>query len=76
MDIPEARIRCRDLPLRELDLAGSDDLTLNPRILAQMLGVQRSSVSIVAGTLQKAGLIQYSRGKIRILNVEGLHDGC
>jgi hypothetical protein len=39
-----------------------------------MLGVQRSSVSVVANTLQQAGLIRYSRGRIEILNLEGLQD--
>ena len=39
-----------------------------------MLGVRRTSVSIVANTLQQAGLIVYGRGNIRIKNVEGLMD--
>ncbi len=39
-----------------------------------MLSVQRSSVSLVANTLQQAGLIRYSRGHIEILNLEGLQD--
>jgi CRP-like cAMP-binding protein len=42
--------------------------------LGQMLGVQRSSVSLVAHTLQQAGLIRYSRGRIDILNLEGLQE--
>jgi Mn-dependent DtxR family transcriptional regulator len=37
-----------------------------------MLGVRRPSVSIVASPLQKAGLIKYSRGRIRVLDVKGL----
>lgn len=37
-----------------------------------MLGVRRSSVSEVAALLQKAGLIRYSRGKITIINRQGL----
>ena len=65
---------CRWL-LRMRDLAGSDDLTLTQEFLAQMLGVRRPSVSIVASVLQKAGLIRYSRGNIRILDVKGMQDG-
>jgi Mn-dependent DtxR family transcriptional regulator len=49
-------------------------LPLTQEFLAQMLGVQRSSVSPVAHTLQQAGLIRYSRGRIEILNLEGLRD--
>lgn len=66
----EARM-CRWL-LRMRDLGGSDDLTLTQDFLAQMLGVRRPSVSIVANTLQKAGFIKYRRGNIRILDVPGL----
>ena len=37
-----------------------------------MLGVRRTSVSLCAHALQKTGLIQYSRGKIKILDRDGL----
>ena len=37
-----------------------------------MLGTQRNSVSIVANTLQEAGLVRYRRGRIEITNLEGL----
>jgi CRP-like cAMP-binding protein len=60
--------------LRSRDLSGSDTLALTQEFLAQMLGVQRSSVSIVANTLQQAGLITYSRGRIEITNLQGLQD--
>jgi CRP-like cAMP-binding protein len=60
--------------LRSRDLSGSDTLPLTQEFLAQMLGVQRSSVSPVAHTLQQAGLIRYSRGRIEIVNLEGLRD--
>jgi CRP-like cAMP-binding protein len=60
-------LRCRDL-------TGSDDLPLTQEFLAQMLGVRRTSVSLVAHTFQQAGLLRYSRGNIRILNVEGLRE--
>jgi len=59
------RRMCRWL-LRMRDLAG-DDLTLTQEFLAQMLGVRRPSVSVVANTLQKAGLIRYRRGHVRLL---------
>jgi CRP-like cAMP-binding protein len=58
--------------LRSRDLSGSDTLALTQEFLAQMLGVRRSSVSPVATTLQRAGLIRYSRGHIEILDLEGL----
>ena len=68
----EARM-CRWL-LRMRDLADSDDLTLTQEFLAQMMGVRRPSVSLVANVLQKAGFIKYRRGNIRILDVAGLKD--
>jgi CRP-like cAMP-binding protein len=66
---------CRWL-LRMRDLTGSDELALTQEFLAQMLGVQRSSVSLVANTLQRAGLITYKRGNIRLLDVPQLMDGA
>ncbi len=69
----EARM-CRWL-LRMRDLAGGDELTITQEFLAQMLGVRRPSVSIVANTLQKAGLISYRRGTVQLLDVPGLKDG-
>jgi CRP-like cAMP-binding protein len=58
--------------LRMSDLAGTDRLALTQDFLAEMIGVQRNSVSLVAHTLQKAGLIHYSRGNIQIIDREGL----
>lgn len=60
-------LRCRDL-------AGSDDIALTQEFLAEMMGVRRTSVSLVANTLQKAGLIKYRRGHIRLLDVPALQD--
>jgi CRP-like cAMP-binding protein len=62
-------LRCRDL-------AGRDDIVLTQEYLAQMLGVRRTSVSIVANTLQKAGLLQYKRGHVRLLDVRSLRDSA
>jgi CRP-like cAMP-binding protein len=66
----EARM-CRWL-LYMRDLAGSDELMLTQEFLAQMLGVRRTSVTVVASPLRKSGLIEYSRGRIRVRDLEGL----
>jgi CRP-like cAMP-binding protein len=58
--------------LRSRELAGSDALGLTQEFVAQMLGVRRTSVSLVANTLQNAGLIRYSRGRIQITDLDGL----
>jgi biotin operon repressor len=47
-----------------------DDLPLTQEFLAQMMGVRRTSVTTVAMELQKAGMINYSRGRIHIKDVE------
>jgi CRP-like cAMP-binding protein len=70
----EARL-CRWL-LRTRDLADSEDLTITQEFLAQMLGVRRSSLSVVAHTLQKAGFIRYRRGHVRILDRPGLEEAA
>ena len=62
--------------LQSRDLLSSDTLPLTQEFLAQMLGVQRSSVTLVARKLQEAGLINYRRGRIHVLDVEGLQDSC
>ena len=53
------------------DLAGRD-LPLTQEFLAQMMGVQRTSVSGVASRLQAEGLIDYHRGKVRIVSIDGV----
>lgn len=53
-----------------------DEFAIRQEFLAQMLGVHRPTVSVAANTLQKAGLISYSRGHLKILNAEGLKDGA
>lgn len=54
------------------DRVGKNDFPLTQEFLSEMLGVRRASVSVVAATLQRAGFIRYSRGKITILDREGL----
>jgi CRP-like cAMP-binding protein len=70
----EARL-CRWL-LRARDLSGSDTLAFTQEFLAEMLGAGRPSVSVTAHTLQQAGLIKYARGKIHILNLDGLRESA
>jgi CRP-like cAMP-binding protein len=50
------------------DRMNGDTITLTHEFMADMLGVRRTTVTLVAGTLHRAGLIEYSRGKIKILN--------
>ena len=56
------------------DRVGRDDFELTQEFLAQMLGVTRPRVSTAAATLQRAGLIRYSRGRIVIADRAGLED--
>jgi CRP-like cAMP-binding protein len=70
----ESRL-CRWL-LRSRDLAANDELKVTQEFLAQMLAVQRASLSVVAHTLQEAGLIRYKRGHVQIVDVAGLKEGA
>lgn len=54
------------------DRIQSDNIHLTQEFLAHMLGVQRVGVTRAAGQLQKRKLIEYSRGKIRIVDQRGL----
>ena len=58
--------------LRARDLHDGRTLPLTQELLAQMIGVRRNAISIVAHALQEAGTIGYSRGQIEILDVEAL----
>jgi CRP-like cAMP-binding protein len=58
--------------LMTLDRVGSADFPLTQEFLATMLGVRRPTVNIAGATLQKAGLIRYTRGKITVLDRAGL----
>jgi CRP-like cAMP-binding protein len=60
--------------LRMHDLASGDELHLTQDFLAQMIGVQRNSVSTIAHLLQQAGIIKYSRGHIKITNLKALEE--
>ena len=54
--------------LQTRDRCDSDTIPLTQEFLAEMLGVQRTSVTAIARELQEQGLISYRRGRIEILN--------
>ena len=62
---------CRWL-LLSLDRLASNELTMTQELIANMLGVRREGVTEAAGKLQRAGLIRYSRGRIRVLDRKAL----
>src|SRR5215207_4891113 len=66
--------RCCRWILSMHDRADGDTLPLTHEFLAEMLGVQRSSVSVVTRTLQTAGLIHQARGSITVTDRPGLEE--
>jgi CRP-like cAMP-binding protein len=68
----EAEPRLARWLLMAQDRTQSEVLHFTQEFLAEMLGSQRTTVTVIAGDLQRSGLIEYSRGKVRILNRAGL----
>jgi CRP-like cAMP-binding protein len=64
--------RCCRWLLMTHDRVGGAEFILTHEFLAAMLGVRRASVSAVAAVLQRAGLIRYQRGRMTIVNRQGL----
>ncbi|WP_018295283.1 Crp/Fnr family transcriptional regulator [Mariprofundus ferrooxydans] len=62
---------CRWL-LLSLDRLASNNLVMTQELIANMLGVRREGVTVAAGNLQDAGLIDYYRGHITVLDRPGL----
>jgi CRP-like cAMP-binding protein len=62
---------CRWL-LLSLDRLPGDELVMTQELIANMLGVRREGVTESAGKLQRAGLIRYGRGHIKVLDRPGL----
>jgi DNA-binding transcriptional regulator YhcF (GntR family) len=58
---------CRWL-LLALDRVDSNTLNMTQELIANMLGVRREGVTEAAGRLQRAGVIEYRRGKIKVLD--------
>ncbi|MBN8429139.1 MAG: Crp/Fnr family transcriptional regulator [Xanthomonadales bacterium] len=64
---------CRWL-LLSLDRLPSNELTMTQELIANMLGVRREGVTDAAGKLQKLGVIEYSRGHIKVLDRHKLEE--
>jgi CRP-like cAMP-binding protein len=62
---------CRWL-LQTRDRSDSNRLSLTQEFLSQMLGVRRTTLTLIARNLQAAGLIRYRRGNIEIMDRNGL----
>jgi CRP-like cAMP-binding protein len=54
------------------DYAESSEFEMSQQVIATMLGARRAGVSEASGRLQAAGLMSYSRGRIRILDEAGM----
>jgi CRP-like cAMP-binding protein len=70
------RKRCARWLLTTHDRVSGDSFVLTQEYLAMMLGVARPSVSTAAAALQDAGLIRYSRGRLTVLDRQGLEDAA
>jgi CRP-like cAMP-binding protein len=62
--------------LMSQDRVESDNVQLTQEFLAHMLGTRRSSVTVAASILQKAGLIKYTRGQVNIVDRRGLEQAA
>jgi CRP-like cAMP-binding protein len=62
--------------LQTADRVDGPSLPLTQDLISQMLGVRRTTVTLVAGKLQQAGLISYTRGRLVILNRAGLEEAA
>jgi CRP-like cAMP-binding protein len=70
----EVQERCARWLLQTHDRVDGDTFQLTQEFLAQMLGVNRPTVSVAAGMLQQAGLISYTRGVITVKKRKGLEE--
>jgi CRP-like cAMP-binding protein len=68
----EAEERLARWLLMAQDRTGSDVLDFTQEFLAMMLGSRRTTVTVIAGVLQRSGLIEYQRGRVKILSRERL----
>ena len=70
----EARL-CRWLTVM-CERSGNQRLRVTQEFLAHMLGVQRTSIGMIASSLQRTGSIRYARGRVEILDLDSLRAGA
>lgn len=68
----EVQERCARWLLQTHDRVDGDSFPMTQEFLSQMLGVHRPTVSVAAAMLQRAGLINYTRGQITVVDRKGL----
>jgi CRP-like cAMP-binding protein len=68
--------RCCRWLLMAHDRVHRDEFELSHEFLAMMLGTTRPTVTVVAGTLQKAGLIRYRHGRVTVVDRKSLEDAA
>ena len=72
--VHSAEERCARWLLTTQDRTGTNTFRLSQDYLAELVGVTRPTISVVARTLQSAGLIRYSRAAMTVLDREGLEE--
>ena len=56
--------------------SGRTHLILTQEFLARMLGVQRTSIGMIANAMQQQGMIRYRRGRVEVLDLERLRSAA
>ena len=67
-----AEQRCARWLLMASDRARSDTMPMTHDFLSSMLGIRRTGVTAIAGGFQRAGLIEYRRGQVKLVDRSGL----
>jgi CRP-like cAMP-binding protein len=68
--------RCARWLLMTVDRVQSNQIPITHEFLSSMLGVRRAGVTVTAGELQRSGLIRYDRGRLTIVDGQGLESAA
>ncbi len=72
----EAEARLARWLLMASDRIGNLEMNFTQEFLAELLGARRTTVTMVAGALQRNGLIEYRRGRVKIVNPDALEQAA